>query len=172
MLFRSEEKLVRGELLLAKRTDVWRDIAPHVCGDDDVGECVVSAELAEETEILACDTAHTGVGDAVEEYNAVELAALFVSVLTLMSVHVRTSSRLTNVTARKSVMSRRISASVLTVSSKPGVSTSVMVFPSSRKGEATCTSDVHDSRPNPTCIFELLRRLINYKILASIVCKA
>lgn len=44
---------------------------------------------------------------------------------------------LTYVIDRKSAMSLRISASVLTVSSKPGVSMRVTIFPSSRKGDPT-----------------------------------
>ena len=59
-------------------------------------------------------------------------------------------------------MSFRISVSVFSVSSKPGVSMSVTGRPSRSNGGDVCTSAVHERRPSPTGRCEPLMRLMNY----------
>jgi hypothetical protein len=56
-----------------------------------------------------------------------------------------------------------MSASLLSVSSKPGVSISVTCRPSSSKGNASCTTLVHERKPLPILKFEPLTRVRNYR---------
>ena len=59
-------------------------------------------------------------------------------------------------------MRRRISVSVWSVSSKPGVSMSVTLRPASSNDGEDRTSAVAESKPSPTGRFEPLTRLMNW----------
>lgn len=60
-------------------------------------------------------------------------------------------------------MTSKISVSVLTESSNPGVSMSVTRLPRQVKGDVDCTSCVQDIKLDPVLNFEPLMRLINYR---------
>jgi len=69
---------------------------------------------------------------------------------------------LTYVVARKRAIIRRMSASLLVVSSNPGVSINATIRPPSSNGCATLIISVQDSSPAPTRRSDPLARLINY----------
>ena len=73
----------------------------------------------------------------------------------------------TYVVARKSAIIRRMSASLLVVSSNPGVSINATIRPSSSNGCATLIISVQDSSPAPTRRSDPLARLINYAVISS-----
>ena len=98
----------------------------------------------------------------MKKNNPAQLAPVLVPAITQWCDNLKKIN--TYVAVRKSAISSRTSVSVLNVSSKPGVSMSVIVFPSRTNGLDACTFVVHDSRPEPTGKFELLRRFVNYSL--------
>ena len=71
-------------------------------------------------------------------------------------------SRATYEFARKVAMRLRISVSLMSVSSNPGVSIKVMVRPERPNGCEVCTSVVQDLKLSPTWRCDPLTRLMNY----------
>lgn len=67
----------------------------------------------------------------------------------------------THEVARYCEIIRSMSASLLVVSSNPGVSTNAILRPSTSNGCATSIVSVQDSRPRPTRRSDPLTRLIN-----------
>ena len=65
--------------------------------------------------------------------------------------------------AKKAAIIFRISASLVEVSSNPGVSMRVTALPSRVSLSARWISAVHDSKPVPTRRFESLARLMNWR---------
>ena len=67
------------------------------------------------------------------------------------------------VVAKKAVIISKISVSLFEVLSNPGVSMRTTVRPSRVNSFESWTLSVHDSKPTPTCRFEPLARLINWR---------
>lgn len=100
----------------------------------------------------------------MQEDDAVQLAAALVSVWFVAKPNACRQQNTTYVTRRKSEINITISASLLTVSSNPGVSMNVTIRLSSMNGEPIWTSDVQDCRPSLTGSLESLARLMNCKV--------
>lgn len=68
-------------------------------------------------------------------------------------------------TRKYAAISWRMSASLTVLSSKPGVSISLALRPSSRKGDVISTAEVQDMRSAPILKFAPLAALTNWEML-------
>ena len=75
----------------------------------------------------------------------------------------------TYVSAKYVAISLKISASLVEMSSNPGVSIRITALSSTVNSTVGCTSVVHNSKSFPTCRFEPLARLINWSQLGELL---
>ena len=87
-----EEDVLVLQFCFAIGTDLGIDFSPHVGDDDNVLECVVTAELSEHTEVLPRQPSHPEVGDPVEVEDPGKPATPFVSVCGRFFVRTRRST--------------------------------------------------------------------------------
>ena len=69
-----------NQLVLAILIVLGRDLAPHISGQDDVLQCVITAEFAEHPEIPSGDSGEPFVGDTMDVDDTGELGSFLVSV--------------------------------------------------------------------------------------------
>ena len=66
--------------MLFRSTDAERDFAPHVGDQNDILQCLITANFAEHVEIPPGDSGKPSVGDAVNIDNAGKLRVFLISI--------------------------------------------------------------------------------------------